>query len=235
MMHKGIVWTATYSPDYRRIVTASADRTARIWDAASGQPLGQPMLHTKDVWSAAFSPDGRYVVTASEDGTGRVWDGMTGDPVSPPLRHRQGAAVFQACFSPDSSLVLTASGDGTARLWDALSGQPVSEPMHHAGVVDRVCFAPDGRRVVTGSHDQTIRFWEIVRAPRPVAPWLADLAEDLAGRSFNAQGKLETRPPGELQKLKERLTSGPGTDYYSRWAKWFFVDRFQEPVKNFSP
>ncbi len=140
--------------------------------------------------------------------------------------------MFQACFSPDSSLVLTASGDGTARLWEARSGQPVSEPMHHAGVVDRVCFAPDGRHVAKGSRGRTVRFWKVVRAPRPVAPWLA---EDLAGRSFNAQGKLETRPPGELQKLKERLTSGAGTDYYSRWVKWHFVDRFQEPVKTFSP
>jgi hypothetical protein len=160
---------------------------------------------------------------------------MTGNPVSPPLRHRQGAAVFQACFSPDGSLVLTASGDGTARLWDALSGQPVSEPMRHAGVVDRVRFSPDGRRVVTGSRDQTVRFWDVIRAPRPVAPWLEELAEDLAGRSFNAQGKLETRPPGKLQELKDRLTNGAATDYYSRWAHWFFVDRFQEPVKSFSP
>jgi WD40 repeat protein/serine/threonine protein kinase len=235
MMHKGIVWTATFSPDYRRIVTASADRTARLWDAMTGKPLGDPMLHTKDVWSAEFSPDGRYVVTASEDGTARVWDGLTGNPISPPLRHRQGAAVYQACFSPDGAIVASASGDGTARLWDALTGQPMSEPMRHSGVVDRVCFSPDGRRVVTGSRDQTVRFWEVVRAPQPVAPWLAELAEDLAGRGFNTQGKLETRPPGKLQELKDRLTTGAGTDYYSRWAKWFFVDRFQEPVKNFSP
>ncbi len=235
MMHKGIVWTATFSPDDRRIVTASADRTARIWDALTGLPVGDAMRHTKGVWSAAFSSDARYVVTASDDGTARVWDGSSGNPVSPPLRHRQGAAVFQACFSPDASLVLTASGDGTARLWDALSGQPVSEPMLHAGIVDRVRFSPDGRLLVTGSRDQTVRFWDVVRAPAPVAPWLAELAEALAGRSFNSQGKLEISPADKLRDLKDRLTTGTGTDYYSRWAKWFFVDRFQQPVKSFSP
>ena len=42
-------------------------------------------------------------------------------------------------------------------------------------------------------------------------------------------------PTGELQDLKGLLTMGAGTDYYSRWARWFFVDRFQEPVKSFSP
>jgi hypothetical protein len=89
--------------------------------------------------------------------------------------------------------------------------------------------------VVTGSRDQTVRFWEVVQAPRPVAPWLADLAEALAGRRFKAQGDLEMLPVGRLQELKERLTVGTGTDYYSRWARWFFVDRFQQPVKGFSP
>jgi len=187
------------------------------------------------ILSASFSPNGRYVVTASDDGTARVWDGATGGPVSPPLHHRQGAAVFQACFSPDSSLVLTASADGTARLWDALTGQPVSEPMRHAGIVNRIRFSQDGQRVVTGSLDQTVRFWEVVHGPRPVASWLADLAEALAGRSLNAQGNLEMVPTGKLQGLKEVLASGAGTEYYSRWAHWFFVDRFQAQVRSFAP
>jgi WD40 repeat protein len=160
---------------------------------------------------------------------------LTGNPVSPPLRHQQGSAVFQACFSPDSSLVLTASGDGTARLWDALSGQPVSEPMRHAGVVDRVCFSPDGQRLVTGSHDQTVRFWDVVRAPRPVPSWLAELAEALAGRSYTHQGNLEVIPSEKLKQLRDSLSTSAGSDYYARWAKWFFVDRFHEPIDPFSP
>jgi hypothetical protein len=77
--------------------------------------------------------------------------------------------------------------------------------------------------------------WDVVRAPQPVAPWLAELAEALAVRSFNAQGKLEISPAEKLQELKDRLTTAAGTDYYSRWAQWFFVDRFQQPVKSFSP
>ena len=96
-------------------------------------------------------------------------------------------------------------------------------------------FSLDGRRVVTGSSEPSVRFWDVVRAPQPVAPWLADLAEALAGRRFTAQGELETVPAGKLQELKEQLTLSAETDYYSRWARWFFVDRFQEPVKSFAP
>jgi hypothetical protein len=56
------------------VVTASNDNTARLWDAASGEPVGEPMKHQSDVNSAQFSPDGQRVVTASNDNTARLWD-----------------------------------------------------------------------------------------------------------------------------------------------------------------
>ena len=63
--HQGTVYSAAFSPDGQRIVTASADKTARIWDAASGQPIGEPLKGHEDVvTSAAFSPDGLRIVTA---------------------------------------------------------------------------------------------------------------------------------------------------------------------------
>ena len=60
----------------RFVVTASADKTARLWDAATGKSIGGPMKHDDDVVSARFSPNDRWVVTASWD-TARVWDVAT--------------------------------------------------------------------------------------------------------------------------------------------------------------
>jgi tetratricopeptide (TPR) repeat protein len=68
-----------FSPDGRRVVTASDDRTARVWDTATGQPLSTPLKHEGGVLHAAFSPDGRRIVTASRDRTARVWNISTDD------------------------------------------------------------------------------------------------------------------------------------------------------------
>ena len=60
------MWSAAFSPDGKRIVTASDDKTARVWEAATGKSIGDPLEAMKDaVLSAAFSPDGKRIVTAS--------------------------------------------------------------------------------------------------------------------------------------------------------------------------
>ena len=76
--HTAAVFSAAFSPDGKRIVTASYDNTARVWDADSGKTLASLQGHTAGVITAAFSPDGKRVVTASCDTTARVWDADSG-------------------------------------------------------------------------------------------------------------------------------------------------------------
>ncbi|KAG2070981.1 WD40 repeat-like protein, partial [Suillus decipiens] len=73
--HTSPVSSVSFSPDGTRIVTGSRDKTVRLWDAATGQPVGEPLRgHTDSVWSVSFSPDGARIVTASSDKTVRLWD-----------------------------------------------------------------------------------------------------------------------------------------------------------------
>ena len=80
LKHDGAVLGATFSPDSTRVVTASEDRTAQLWDRRTCRPRLAPWKHAKHVLNAAFSPDGRRVVTASRDGTAQIWDSETGAP-----------------------------------------------------------------------------------------------------------------------------------------------------------
>jgi len=156
--HTAVVISASFSPDGKRVVTASSDNTARIWDADSGKALGEPMAHGDTVMSASFSPDGRRVVTASFDRTARIWDAASGEAVGEPMRH--GSLVRSASFSPDGKRVVTASSDNTARIWDADSGKAVSQRMMHGDRVNSASFSRDGMRVVIASLDKTARIWE---------------------------------------------------------------------------
>src|ERR671932_761865 len=71
--HEGSVKSASFSPDGKRIVTASFDGTARVWDL-SGKQLVELTGHEGYVYSASFSPDGGRIVTAGADKTARVWE-----------------------------------------------------------------------------------------------------------------------------------------------------------------
>ncbi|MEM7530405.1 MAG: NB-ARC domain-containing protein, partial [Pseudomonadota bacterium] len=157
--HGGWVTSAVFSPDGTRVLTASLDRTARLWDVETGMEVRPFEGHGAGVWSAVFSPDGTRVLTASWDDTARLWDVETGTEIRPFEGH--GDWVRSAVFSPDGTLVLTASDDRTARLWEVETGTEI-RPFdgHGAGVLSAV-FSPDGTRVLTASRDGTARLWDV--------------------------------------------------------------------------
>jgi hypothetical protein len=101
LRHKNVVYSATFSPDGARVLSASLDNTAQVWDAATGAPIGTALRLGGAVYDAAFSPDGKRVVTASSDKTARLWDATTGLPIGKPMQHD--GYVFSAVFSPDGA------------------------------------------------------------------------------------------------------------------------------------
>ncbi len=155
--HEDGVQSAAFSPDGARIVTASDDSTARIWDAASGAEIAALRGHEGPVQSAAFSPDGARIVTASVDRTARIWDAASGAEIAALRGHEN--SLESAAFSPDGARIVTASRDRTARVWNAASGAEIATLRGHELGVESAAFSPDGARIVTASSDRTARIW----------------------------------------------------------------------------
>jgi WD40 repeat protein len=153
-----VVTSVAFSPDGSRMVSGSADNTVRVWNTATGQPIGQPMRHDDRVMSVAFSPDGTRIASGSADNTVRMWNAATGQPIGQPMRHD--GAVYSVAFSPNGTRIATASANSTARLWDTATGAPIGQPMGHTGAVNSVAFSPNGTRVATASDDNTARLWD---------------------------------------------------------------------------
>src|SRR6478736_486853 len=151
-----------YSPDGRRIATGSADKTVRIWDADTGQPIGAPLRgHDEAVLRVAFSPDGHRIASGGIDNTLRRWDGDTGQPIGEPLSSDQPGVVTTVAFSPDGRRIAVGGGfDSAVHLFDADTGRPAGQLSGHTGVVNSVAFSRDGRTVATGSDDRTVRLWD---------------------------------------------------------------------------
>jgi len=156
--HTDFIRSANYSPDGMRIVTASLDNTARIWDARTGTQIAVLAGHGDRVNSAAYSPDGSHVVTASSDKTVRIWDARTGTQLNEFSGH--GDRVISAAYSPDGNQIVIASYGRTARILDTRTGTQLAELFGHGATVTSAVYSPDGAKIVTASFDHTARIWD---------------------------------------------------------------------------
>ena len=124
------VSSAAFSPDGTRIVSGSTDKTVRLWDAATGQPIGQPLRgHDNWVTTVAFSPDGTRIASAGVDGTIRLWDAATGQPIGQPM-HGDARSVASVAFSPDGTRIASAGLGRPSSCGTPATGQPIGEPLH---------------------------------------------------------------------------------------------------------
>ena len=184
--HKGGVAGAAFSPDGQLVVTASLDKTARVWEAATGRSVVELHGHQGVVKSAAFSPDGQFVVTASVDKTARVWEAATGRSVVELHGHQD--VVNSAAFSPDGQFVVTASVDKTARVWEAATGRSVAALEGHTDWVNGATFSPDGRFVLTTSRDKVAQIWETITGIS--VSQLKGHADWVVNAAFSRDGRL---------------------------------------------
>lgn len=155
--HSDEVYDAKFSPDGRYVLTGSADQTARLWNAFTGQLIETFRGDGGEVYAVAFSPDGNFILTGNEDHSVRMWELASNQQLRPFNGHD--GSVDSVTFSPDGTHILTRSTeDGTARLWDAVSGKQLRIVAHDGS--RGVAFSPDGNALLVSDAGNVVTLTE---------------------------------------------------------------------------
>ena len=199
ILYGGHVDNVAYSPDGKTVLTGSGNGAARLWDVASGRPVGTPLRHPWNVVGpVAFSPDGRNFASCSHgtrnsESAVYLWDAGTGRPATSPLPQMDWVAAM--AFSPDGRVLATGGYDRTVHLWEVATGRPFGSPLVHDDIVWCLAFSPDGQTLAVGTtFDYTlnragVRLWQVATgaARGPLLPhkeWVDTLAWNPHGETF---------------------------------------------------
>jgi WD40 repeat protein/serine/threonine protein kinase len=171
LRHETPVFSAVFSPDGKRIASASQDGFIKLWDARTGRELYSFRAHEKHARSLAFSPDGNLLASRGSKrdikgytGDIKVWDMRTDQPRCAWEKPVKGT-VWSLAFSPDGQWLASGSGDapeksGEVKLWDAATGREIWSRQGQDIKIGALAFHPDGRHLAWGSNG-IVTVWNV--------------------------------------------------------------------------
>jgi WD40 repeat protein len=181
--HEDFVHGADFSPDGAFILTVSADKTARLWDAGLFmQRLS--LRHPAEVRHAAFSPDGRTIATASFDGKIRLWNSATGTLIA--TLEGSGSEAGRVVFTRSGSRILAAFRNGSVRVWDARTRRPLATLDR---IVDELMIAigPDENRMLAVGAEGEAAIWDVAKKSKILS--LKGHSERVFDAAFSPDGR----------------------------------------------
>jgi WD40 repeat protein len=156
--HDDVIFSIAFSPDGKRLVSASFDHTLRLWDVDTQRAVRTYPHHSDFVYSVAFAPGGKQIVSASKDRTVQLFDADTGKSVYTFSGMEQD--VMAVAVRPDGKRVVSSGFESGIWWWDAQSGEKVKVQAGHGVAVHELCFSKDGKRLVSAGADRTARTWD---------------------------------------------------------------------------
>lgn len=157
--HSGSVQAIAVSPDGRLAASGSGDRSAKLWNLATGEEVRTLLGHGGSIESVAFSPDSRQLATASDDRRVKLWDVTSGRDMATLQLESPARSV---AYSPDGRVLATGEDGARVTLW-ALNadGGRVIRTLEQRGVVRFLAFSPDGKQLAAGADDGRVRLWDV--------------------------------------------------------------------------
>ena len=171
--HKAKITDVIFTSDGKYLVSASGDKTIRVWDTSTGELVrmlsGQIGTgHEGKIYAAALSPDnillavGGYMASFTgnnheEVGKIRLINFQTGEVIALLKGHTN--VVSKLAFSPDRNRLISGSFDNTARIWNVRTQKTIHVLKGHTDDIYAVAFSPDGNLAVTGSDDDSLKLW----------------------------------------------------------------------------
>jgi WD40 repeat protein len=188
--HAGWVYAMAYSPDSKKIASASEGGAAKVWDAETGKELLTLQGDTKLLLSVAFSPDGGRLATGGNDGLVKLWDSTTGAELR---SWNINTVTTVVAFSPDGKKLLVAT-TRVLMLIDLATGDTLLECKHRGGEVFSVAFLPDGRKFFSAGENELVNLWDATtgRLLNSInahsGQWVFSLAVSSDGRRLASSG-----------------------------------------------
>lgn len=204
---QGAIWSIAFFPDGKKLVAASKDRTAKIWDLQTGRASVTLSGHTSEIFAIAISPDGRLVATGSADRTIRFWNAANGLEIA--MLKSVDNAIFALAFSPDGSKIAVSGKN--AEIWEVttvsrfLALKPTETPPGGEKFYS-LAFAPDGSRLMAGG--DSLHFWETSSGQEITTyPTLMKGSHPILALAYSRDGKrLAVTDGGPNARVVDSLT-----------------------------
>jgi len=160
--HNHFVEDVVISSDGQFALSASWDKTLRLWDIATGKTTRRFVGHTNDVLSVCFSPDNRQIVSSSRDKSIKLWNTL-GECKFTLTEEGHSEWVSTVRFSPNSAnpIFVSSGWDKLVKVWDVTKCKLKTNHYGHTGYVSAVTISPDGSLCASGGKDGVTMLWDL--------------------------------------------------------------------------